>query len=73
MTIVNTHAKMDFMTTTTAQGFIAVVLYGSQTAAVRFATMTELYAWEDAHPEVEIVSSMPLVSRNLAERAMGVA
>jgi hypothetical protein len=48
--------------------FVAVVLAGSQTAAVKFPTMTALHAWEDAHPEVEVVSSMPLVSRNYAEQ-----
>ena len=53
--------------TTKSPAFIAVVSYANgSTAAVRFATMTELYAWEDAHPEVEVVSSMP---RNLAEQA----
>lgn len=50
-------------------GFIAVVLSGgSQTSAVRFPTMTELYAWEDGHPEVEVVSTMPLVSPNYVEQ-----
>lgn len=48
--------------------FIAVVLTGSQTSAVKFQTMTALHEWEDAHPEVEVVSSMPLVSRNYAEQ-----
>jgi hypothetical protein len=56
--------------TTKSPAFIAVVTYtNGSTAAVQFATMTDLYAWEDAHPEVEVISSMPLVSRNLAEQA----
>lgn len=48
--------------------FIAVVLHGDQKSAVEFGTMAALYEWEDAHPEVEIVSTMPLVSRNYAEQ-----
>lgn len=49
--------------------FVAVVLTGSQTAAaVKFPNMAALHAWEDAHPEVEVISSMPLVSRNYAEQ-----
>jgi hypothetical protein len=54
--------------TTTNPAFIAVILTGSQTSAVKFPTMAALFAWEDAHPEVEIVSTMPLVSRNYAEQ-----
>lgn len=53
---------------TNSAAFIAVVLTGSTTSAVRFPTMTALHEWEDAHPEVEVVSSMPLVSRNYAEQ-----
>lgn len=62
-----TDGRLDsHMTNQTA--FIAVVLTGSQTAAVRFPTMTALHDWEDANPEVEVVSTMPLVSRNYAEQ-----
>lgn len=53
---------------TTSPAFIAVVLTGSQTSAVRFPSMAALSEWEDAHPEVEVVSTMPLVSRTYAER-----
>ena len=48
--------------------FIAVITTGDHASAVKFPTMAALYAWEDAHPEVEVVSSMPLVSRNYAEQ-----
>ena len=52
----------------TNPAFIAVVIHGDQKSAVRFPTMAALYEWEDAHPEVDIVSTMPLVSRNYAEQ-----
>lgn len=49
--------------------FIAVVLTGAGSpAAVEFGTMSALHEWEDAHPEFQVVSSMPLVSRNYAEQ-----
>jgi hypothetical protein len=48
--------------------FIAIVLTGSQTSAVKFPTMAALYDWEDAHPDVEVIGALPLVSRNYAEQ-----
>lgn len=57
------------MNTTTTTGVIAIVeTRGGSACAVRFPNMMALHKWEDAHPEVEVISSMALVSRNYAEQ-----
>lgn len=43
---------------------------GGDVVAVRFASASELYAWEDAHPEVAVSSMRPLVTRSELLRAV---
>lgn len=52
---------------------VVIAMVGSSVAdtqfAVRFSSPAELYAWEDAHPEIEVFTMAPLVTKREALRA----